>query len=100
MNELQIPFENVSSHRRAVIEWATGQQAELTAAGWTVTPHDATLAELLNGDHSLAAAQARRGSLVPPDLLAFAALRGALDTGAEVLAVDPPVAITERSPTR
>lgn len=91
MNEqaIQIPFENMSSHRRAVLEWPSGQTAELTASGWTVTPADATLAELLNAEHNLAAAQARRGSLVPPDLLAFAAVRAARATGAEVVTVTP-----------
>jgi len=65
----------------------------LTAAGWTVTPSDATLAQLLNGEHSLAAAQAQRGSLIPPDLLAFAALRAARATGAQVIEYSPPEAV-------
>lgn len=73
------------SERRAIIEWATGQRAKLTAQGWTVSPDDPTLAELLNSEHSLAAAQARRSTTVPPDLLAFAARRAALATGAQVI---------------
>ena len=82
------------SDRRAVLEWPTAQRAELTRSGWSVDPPDPMLAELLNTKHSLAAAQARHGTAIPADLLAFAAQRAALDTGAEVLTVDPP----EREP--
>ncbi len=76
--------------RRAVIEWpATGQRATLTVAGWIADPPDSELEALLNAQYSLAAAQARRESLVP-DLLGMAAKRAALATGAEVVAYDLP----------
>ena len=80
------PISPPTGHaRHATIEWATGQRAKLTAQGWTVSPDDPTLAELLNGEHSLAAAQAKRGSLIPPDLMAYCAKRAALATGAQVI---------------
>ncbi len=75
--------------RRAVIRWSTGQRATLTVAGWTVAPFDSELEALLNDRYSLAAAQAKRESLVP-DLLGTAAKRAALALGAEVIAYDLP----------
>lgn len=75
--------------RRAVIEWRTGQRATLTVAGWIVDPPDSELEALLNGAYNLAAAQARRTSLIP-DLLGMAARRAALALGAEVIAYDLP----------
>lgn len=79
------------SDRRAVIEWRTGQLAELTVAGgWRVDPHDPTLAALLNSEHSLARAQARRATALPRDLLLFTARRAAVALGAEVVQYDPP----------
>ncbi|MGH2619283.1 MAG: hypothetical protein ACRDHG_01765 [Anaerolineales bacterium] len=79
--------------RQAAIEWSNGQQAVLSlAAGWAVNPPDDVLGALLNSRYSLEAVQSRRASPIP-DLLATAAKAAALATGAEVVRVDPPLAV-------
>ena len=87
------------STRRAVIEWPDGQEATLSATGWTVTPPDPRLAELLNSRYGLIDVQAKRDELAEvgrapavtyPDLLATAARAAAMATGADVVYCDPP----------
>lgn len=78
--------------RKATIEWRSGQVAILDLDGWTVIPRDDVLAALLNSKYSLAATQARRSTTVP-DLLACAARAAAGATGAEIVRVDPPLAV-------
>ena len=85
--------------RRAVIEWPDGTEAVLSATGWTVTPPDPKLEELLNSRYGLIDIQARRDELAEvgrapvvmfPDLLATAARSAAIGLGAEVAHCDPP----------
>ncbi len=87
------------STRRAKIEWPDGTEATLSATGWTVTPPDPRLADLLNSRYGLIDIQTKREELVKvgrvpevaiPDLLATAARAAAQATGAEVTHCDPP----------
>lgn len=78
--------------RRAVIEWPSGQKAELSLDGWRTDPRDSILEALLNRDHSLAIAQAKRTSTTP-DLLGMCVRRAATALSAQIVSYDPPSAI-------